>query len=129
MPYSILSTNTNTCQPSLPNDRYGHVAEHCDLFDVDLPLFSDDDGSRTVTDAFGVVESRGLEPLVSLMSDTDTASSQTVGGGNTGPCSSGGGDAMLLALDMSGRVFDDSRRAEEDSPPVMKFSSLSTHAS
>ena len=96
---------------------------------MDLALFSVDVGSRTVAVGFGVVESRGLEPLVLVSLLSVALSSQTVDGGNTGPCSSGGGDVMLLAFDMSGRVLDDSRRADEDSPPVMKFSSLSTHAS
>jgi len=94
---------------------------------------SNDDGSRTLAGDFDVVKSRGLEPPMSLLSAVEEAAldaSQVVGVGNTGPCSSGGGDAMLLALDMSGRAFDDSRRPDEDSPPpVMKFSSLSTHAS
>jgi len=105
---------------------------------VDLALFSDDGGGCTCTlvGPFDVVGSPGLEPspLLSVASvaaaeeAAPSASDDDVGGGNTGPCSSGGGDVMLLALDMSSRLVD-SRRADEDSLPVMKFSSLSTQAS
>lgn len=108
----------------------GHVASH--LFGVDLTL-SSEDGSRTLAAPFVVVvESRCLKqtPLLSvgLLEAAEDEPSETDGDGNTGPCSSGGGDVMLFALDASSRVVDSSR-ADEDSPPVIKFSSLSTHAS
>jgi len=116
---------------TLDFDKDGHVASQHDLLGVDLTLFSDDCSGRTLATPFVVVESRCLQqaPLLSVAAAVEDTPSETDGrGGNTGPCSSGAGDVMLLALDMSGRIVDDSRRAE-DSPPVMKFSSLSTHAS
>ena len=100
---------------------------------MDVSLGSDSDSGRTLATPLDVVESGCLQqvPLLSfaLLADAEDAPSETGGAGNTGPCSSGGGDVMLLVLDMSSRVADDSTRADEDSPPVMKFSSLSTHAS
>jgi len=114
-------------------DDDGHVASQCDLFEVDLTPFPDEVSGRTLATPFGVVVSRGLLQ-VSLLSGAmlaaaEDAPSMIDGGGNTGPCISGAGDATLLALDMSGRAVDDSRRADDSPPPVMKFSSLSTHAS
>jgi len=98
-----------------------------------LTLFSGVVGGRTAALLLDdVVESRDLVPPLSLLSVAVQAAllSPTNDGGKTGPCRSGGGDVMLLALDMSGRALDDNRRADEDSPPpLMKFSSLSTHAS
>lgn len=104
---------------------------------MDLALFSDDDGSRILAASFDVVRSRCLQqvPLsvaLPAMADGEGTLSETSGGreGNTGPCSSGGGDVMLLAFDKSCRLVADGTRANEDSPPpVIKFSSLSTHAS
>jgi len=118
------------------SDDDGHVASQCDLFGVDLALFSDDDGSRILAASFDVVGSRCLQqvPLsVALLAMTDGEGtlSETGGGrgGNTGPCSSGGGDVMLLAFDKSCRLVADGTRADNSPPPVIKFSSLSTHAS
>jgi len=118
------------------------VAEHCGLFVADLTLFSfvvvvvGGGGCRAAALGFAKVaeESRDLGPALAPLSLPLSVAAllSTRDGGKTGPCSSGGGDVTLLALDMvSGRVLDDSRRADDaDSPPpLMKFSSLSTHAS
>jgi len=98
---------------------------------MDLTLLSASDNGGTPAVPLDAVVSRCLQQVAPLLSAALLAQLGTDGSerGNTGPCSSGGGEAMLLALDMSGRLVDDNRRVDEDSPPVMKFSSLSTQAS
>jgi len=108
----------------------GHVVWRQDVFGVGLTLFSDDDSGRTLATPLGIVTSRDLTPPTSAwLVAAEDASATDDDAGNTGPWRSGGGEVILLALDMSGRVVDDNRRADDDSPPLMKFSSLSTQAS
>ena len=119
------------------SEEDGHNASQCDLFGMDLALFSDGGGGCALAATFDVVRSRCLQqvPLLSIvllaLADGEGTPSETIGGrgGNTGPCSSGGGDVMLLAFDKSCRLADGTRADEDSPPPVMKFSSLSTHAS